>query len=94
MPPLPPSQPNRPRAIAMRYRENQDQAPRLVAKGEGSIAERILALAKEHGIPLYEDEDLIALLGVLDLDVEIPPRMYRALAEVLAHVHRVEQGLR
>lgn len=73
----------------MRYDPGSEGAPRVVAKGQGEVAERILAIAAEHGIPLHEDKDLLRLLMVLDLDVEIPPHMYKALAEVLAHVYRV-----
>ncbi|MCS6970763.1 MAG: EscU/YscU/HrcU family type III secretion system export apparatus switch protein [Planctomycetota bacterium] len=79
----------RPAAVAMRYDEARDRAPRVVAKGQGEVAERILAMAREYGIPLHEDRDLVRLLLVLDLGVEIPPHLYRALAEVLAHVYRV-----
>jgi flagellar biosynthesis protein len=81
--------PPRPAAIAMRYDTESEKAPRVVAKGQGEVAERIMAIAAEHGIPLHEDKDLLRLLMVLDLDVEIPPHMYKALAEVLAHVYRV-----
>ncbi len=73
----------------MRYDTESEKAPRVVAKGQGEVAERIMAIAAEHGIPLHEDKDLLRLLMVLDLDVEIPPHMYKALAEVLAHVYRV-----
>lgn len=79
----------RPAAIAVRYDQAEESAPRVLAKGQGEVAERILAIAAEHGIPLHEDADLVRLLLVLDLDVEVPPHMYRALAEVLAHVYRV-----
>lgn len=76
-------------AVAMRYDAEVDGAPRVLAKGRGEVAERILAIAAENGIPLHEDRDLVRLLMVLDIDVEIPPHMYRALAEVLAHIYRV-----
>jgi flagellar biosynthesis protein len=79
---------DRPQAAAVRYDDGVDQAPRLLAKGKGTVAERILAIAREKGIPLYADQDLVTLLGVLDIDTEIPPRLYRALAEILAHLYR------
>lgn len=79
----------KPAAVALRYDAEDDAAPRLLAKGRGEVAERILAIAAEHGIPLHEDRDLVRLLMVLDLDIEVPPHMYRALAEILAHVYRV-----
>jgi flagellar biosynthesis protein len=77
------------KAIAMRYRQDTDHAPKVVAKGQGSTADRIIALAQEHGIPLHEDRDLAQLLGTLEIDAEIPPGMYQALAEVLAHLYRL-----
>jgi flagellar biosynthesis protein len=76
------------RAVALRYDQDHESAPRVLAKGQGDLAERIIALAAEHGIPLHEDKDLVRLLGVLDIDVQIPPALYRALAEVLAHLYR------
>jgi flagellar biosynthesis protein len=76
------------RAVALRYDDAHESAPRVLAKGHGDVAERIIALAEKHGIPLHEDRDLVRLLGVLDIDVQIPPTLYRALAEVLAHLYR------
>jgi flagellar biosynthesis protein len=86
--------PDRRRAVAMRYRGERDRAPRVLAKGQGDTAERIIALAKRYGIPLHEDRDLVRLLGILDLEVEIPSTLYRALAEVLAHIYRANGKLR
>ncbi len=76
------------RAVALRYDDAHESAPRVLAKGQGDVAERIIALAELHGIPLHQDNDLVRLLGVLDIDIQIPPALYRALAEVLAHLYR------
>ncbi|MFW5859984.1 MAG: EscU/YscU/HrcU family type III secretion system export apparatus switch protein [Planctomycetota bacterium] len=76
-------------AVALRYDQSREHAPRVVAKGRGSVAERLLALAREHQVPLWEDRDLVKLLGVLELDAEVPPAMYAALAEVLARIYRL-----
>jgi flagellar biosynthesis protein len=84
---------HRAKAVALRYKEEEDAAPVVVAKGQGQVAARLLELAREHGVPLHEDRDLVTLLEVLDLGAEIPPRLYRALAEVLAHLYRAEQRL-
>ena len=77
------------RAVALRYVQGEDEAPRVVAKGEGSIAEKIIAIAKENNIPLHEDPDLVEVLGSIDLGHLIPPDLYKAVAEILAFVYRL-----
>jgi flagellar biosynthesis protein len=59
-----------------------------VAKGEGFLAERILALAHQHGIPVEQDPDLLAALAPLDVDMELPPDLFRAVAVMLAALYR------
>ena len=75
-------------AAALGYDPEGEDAPRLLAKGYNELADRIIALAKKHDIPIREDRDLVAVLAKLDLDQEIPPELYRAVAEVLAFVYR------
>jgi len=70
-----------------------DAAPRVVAKGRADVAERILAIAEEHHIPVYEDRNLAFLLDALELDMEIPPELYRAIAEVLAFIYSLNKNL-
>jgi flagellar biosynthesis protein len=77
------------RAVALQYDRAKDGAPRVVAKGRGPVAETIIARAREHGVPLQEDADLAAALSALDLETEIPPELYRAVAEVLAFIYRL-----
>ena len=79
----------RKKAAALRYIPEQDTAPRIVAKGTGYIAEKILSIAKEHNIPLRDDPQLIEVLSALDLYQEIPPDLYKAVAEVLAFVYKM-----
>jgi len=86
-----PDIPARRRAVALRYQAGDAHAPRVVAKGQGEIADRIIALAEAHGLHVHEDPDLVALLGALDLDTDIPPELYRAVAEVLAFVYRLDR---
>ena len=69
---------------------DHDAAPRVAASGRGHVAERIIELAREHGIPLREDRVLAAALAQLDLGELIPPQMYKAVAEVLAFVYRLD----
>ncbi len=74
-------------AAALRY-ESGDDAPRVVASGHGHIAEKIISLAKEHGLKIHEDPDLVQILAELDLGSIIPPEIYQVVAEVLAYVYR------
>ena len=78
-----------PKAVALKYNGEKDRAPRIMAKGRGNIAEKIIDIAKEHNVPLYEDQNLIQVLEALDLETEIPPELYRAVAEVLAFIYRL-----
>ena len=80
-------------AAALRYKQGIDPAPRLVAKGVGIIAEKILEAAKEAGVPIHEDPDLLALLMTLNIDEVIPPEMYVAVAEVLAYIYRMNNRM-
>ena len=80
------------KAVALRYDMANDRAPKVIAKGERLRAEAIIALAKEHGVHIQEDPDLVAVLAKLDVESEIPESLYRAVAEVLALVYRLNQG--
>lgn len=77
-------------AAALRYKPHEDRAPVLVAKGQGIIAERIIALAKEHEIPIFRDDLLVGLLMSQPLDTGVPPTLYQAVAEVLAFLYRMK----
>jgi flagellar biosynthesis protein len=81
----------RKRAAALRYRPRTDSAPRVVAKGAGAVADKILSVAREHNIPLREDPQLIEVLSSLDLYEEIPPELYKAVAEVLVYVYSLSK---
>ena len=78
-----------PKAVALKYEGEKDKAPRIIAKGRGDIAEKIIGIAREHDVPLYEDKNLVQILEALDLETEIPPELYRAVAEVLAFIYRL-----
>ena len=78
------------KAAALEYDTEEDVAPRVIASGKGQVAERIIELAQEHGIPFYEDRNLVELLVKLDLGDSIPFELYQAVAEVLAFVYRLE----
>lgn len=90
MKPTPPDK--RQQAVAVRYKAAEDSAPRVVAKGQGLIAERILEIARAEGIHIQEDPDLVGLLSKLDISSAIPEELYKAVAEVLAFVYRLNRG--
>lgn len=75
------------KAVALRYDRAVDDAPKVTAKGKGRVAENIIALAKEYGIPVKDDPDLVEILASLDIDQEIPSEIYVAVAELLAFVY-------
>ncbi len=79
------------KAVALRYDATSDAAPRVIAKGTGLLADRIIEIAQEHGIHIYHDPDLVTVLAKLNLDTAIPEELYRAVAEVLAFVYRLNQ---
>jgi flagellar biosynthesis protein len=82
------------RAIALKYRADEDRAPKVVAKGRGFVAQAIRELAEKHGIPIKRDDDLIELLAQVDIDQEIPGELYAAVAEVLAWIYRANDGMK
>ena len=77
------------KAVALRYIPALDRAPKVTAKGSGLLAQKIIELAREHGIPLKEDPVLIQILSQLDFYQEIPPSIYVVVAEILAFVYSV-----
>ncbi|MCU0584669.1 MAG: EscU/YscU/HrcU family type III secretion system export apparatus switch protein [Desulfobacterales bacterium] len=77
------------KAVALRYDPAREEAPRVVASGRGTTAENIIAAARACGVPLHADPALAETLAALDLDSRIPPELYRAVAEVLAFIYRL-----
>ena len=81
-------------AAALEYDRSSDAAPRVTARGRGGTAERIIALAREHGVPIKEDPALAQVLSRLDIDEQIPAELYRAVAEILSFVYRLNDRYR
>jgi len=82
------------KAVALKYNREKDRAPKIVAKGRNAVAERIIEAAKDGNVPVYPDKDLAQVLEALDLDYEIPPELYRAVAEVLVFIFSINGKLR
>lgn len=89
------STPHRDRiAVALAYQQARDPAPVVVAKGKGPIAEQILRLAEQHGLPVRENAELATLIHQVELDHAIPVEAYVAVAEILSYLYRARAGAR
>ena len=81
-------------AVALMYDQtSSDKAPRIVAKGYGMIAEMIIRRAREEGLFVHESPEMVSLLLQVDLDSQIPPLLYQAVAELLAWLYHLEAGV-
>ena len=75
------------KAVALKYDRKKQDAPKITAKGQGRVAEKIIELAKKNNIPIKDDPDLIEVLSSLEINEEIPSEIYVAVAELLAFVY-------
>ena len=82
----------RTKAIAIKYKQNET-APKVIAKGVGIVAENIIKAAQSNTVPIYQNKTLASMLMAVELDREIPPELYSAVAEVLAYVYRLDQRI-
>ncbi|HET8816375.1 MAG TPA: EscU/YscU/HrcU family type III secretion system export apparatus switch protein [Pseudidiomarina sp.] len=79
------------RAIALRY-QAFDQAPRVIAKGEGELAKKIIETAHAHGVFIHDDPELVDLLCQLDLDDYVPQMLWDIVSELLVWVRNIEKN--
>ena len=79
------------KAVAVKYKPRQEGAPKVTAKGTGLVAEKIIEIARKHGVPVKDDPDLVEVLSRLDIDEEIPPELYVIVAELLAFVYNLNR---
>ena len=84
----------KPHSIALGYDPDQDDAPRVLASGQGWLSDKIIEIAKEHDIPIRKDALLVSALSTLEIDETIPPELYQVIAEILAYVYRVSEKFR
>ena len=76
------------KAAALRYDTSREKAPRVVAKGEGEVANNIIKIAELHNLPIKKDADLIELLSKVEIDKEVPEALYKAMAEVFSFIYK------
>ncbi|MGQ4664604.1 EscU/YscU/HrcU family type III secretion system export apparatus switch protein [Metabacillus halosaccharovorans] len=82
------------KAIALRYDKENEQAPKVIAKGSGFVAEQILEKAKRKEIHVHEDKALVELLSKLEIHQQIPEELYEAVAEIFAFVYNLEKEIK
>lgn len=79
-------------AVSLQYKKGKNSAPRVTAKGQGWVAEKIIKMAHENNIPIREDKDLLNLLSEIDVGREVPESLYKVVAELLAWVYQLNQN--
>jgi len=80
------------RAIAMAYSGERTDAPRVVAKGYGDVADRIIELGHQEGIFVHDSPELVSLLMQVDLDARIPESLYQVVAELLVWIGQIDHS--
>jgi flagellar biosynthesis protein len=81
------------KAVALGYDKNKDKAPKVLAKGKEAVAKKIIERAKELGIEIREDKDLVEVLEKLNIYDEIPPNLYEAIAKILIVIYEKKKSL-
>jgi len=81
-------------AVAINYDKSAMAAPKLVAKGSGIIAERLITIARQNGVPVIEDKVLVETLDQLSINQQIPSELYQVVAEILVSVYRADEKLK
>jgi len=82
------------KAAALKYDPEKDAAPKVIAKGRGIIAEKIIDVARKNNIPIQSDPGLVEILSKLDIDEQIPVELYKAVAEILAFIYQANNRRR
>ena len=77
------------KAVSLGYNRQKDNAPKVLATGSGEVAKNIINLAKSHDIPIKEDADLVEVLSKVDLNEEVPPNLYKAVAEIFSFLYQM-----
>lgn len=80
------------KAVTLEYDEKKDISPRITAKGQAKVAEKIIEVANQNQVPIYEQENLVEDLIDLELGVNIPPKLYELVAQVIAFVEEIDEN--
>ena len=79
------------KAVSLQYKKGKNAAPKVTARGQGWMADRIIKMAQENNIPIRADKDLLHLLSEIDVGKEVPESLYKVVAELLAWVYQINQ---
>ena len=79
------------KAVALKYDKSKNEAPHVAAKGKGWLADKIIAIATEHDIPIKSDADLVEILEKVEIDQEIPLEVYTVVAEIFAYLYKTNK---
>ncbi len=79
------------KAVALKYKAYEEMAPKIVAKGKGELAKKIIEKAKEFDVPLFQNEELADMLLNVEIGEEVPPKMYEAVVEVFIWLYKLEE---
>jgi len=79
------------KAVALKYKAYEENAPKVIAKGKGEIAKKIIEKAKKFDVPLFQNEELADMLLNVEVGEEIPPKMYDAVIEVFVWLYKLEE---
>ncbi|MEQ8191607.1 MAG: EscU/YscU/HrcU family type III secretion system export apparatus switch protein [Candidatus Eremiobacterota bacterium] len=78
------------KAVAVKYDPDAEGAPRVISKGEGSFAEKIISIARKEGIRIHQDKEMVDFLSKVDINEEIPPELYEMVSNLLAFVYKLD----
>lgn len=81
------------KAVALKYNTEQDMAPVVIASGYGEIAERMIDIAEQKGIPVYRDDSAASLMCMLDVGSNIPPELYELVALIYSQIVEVSSSI-
>lgn len=79
------------KAAALKYDMQNDNAPKVVGKGERYTAQKIIEVAKQNNIPIKEDKDMIELLSKIEINQEIPTELYKVVAELFSFIYKLSK---
>ena len=82
------------KAVALKYNAEQDLAPVVIASGYGHVAEKIIDIAEQRGIPVYRDDSAASLLCMLDVGANIPEELYQVVSAIYCRILATAAGLK